>query len=138
MFWRDRYVYTAFARDVVRGVDREWVRDLYNFAVRPDLAFFFKLPLETAIQRMVRGRPGFTFYEAGMDLGFSRDPLESFYSFQSRILEEYDLLVDEFGLVKVHGEKSIEQQQRQVRLLVRKALEAKGMEPTKKRGKGIQ
>src|SRR5471030_1326326 len=32
----DRYVYTAFARDVIRGCDRQWVRQVYQFAARPD------------------------------------------------------------------------------------------------------
>src|SRR5256885_7115838 len=34
----DRYIYTAFARDVARGCDREWVRKVYSFAVKPTLA----------------------------------------------------------------------------------------------------
>src|SRR5512133_3228165 len=36
----DRYAYTAFARYVARGVDRQWVRDLYGFAVKPALALY--------------------------------------------------------------------------------------------------
>jgi hypothetical protein len=31
----DRYVYTAFARDAARGVNRAWLRRLYSFAPRP-------------------------------------------------------------------------------------------------------
>ena len=45
----DRYVYTAFARDVVRGVDPRWVRSLYRFAVVPTMAFYFRVPLEVAL-----------------------------------------------------------------------------------------
>ena len=52
----DRYVYTAFARDAVRGVNREWLRELYSFAVKPSLAFYFDVPLAEAITRIRGGR----------------------------------------------------------------------------------
>jgi dTMP kinase len=122
----DRYVYTAFCRDVARGVDREWVRDLYSFSVRPDLALYFSVPLDVAMQRIFRGRTQLKYYEAGMDLGLSRDPAESFRKFQKSIVEEYEHLVDEYGLVTVHGDLPIERQQRRIRKLVKEALEAKG------------
>jgi len=124
----DRYVYTAFSRDVVRGVDRQWVRELYRFAVRPDLAFYFKVPLETAVERIFRGRPTLKYYEAGMDLGLSPDPAKSFTRFQSRILSEYDRLVEEYGLKVIPADQAIEQQQRQVRQQVVQAIRAKGMQ----------
>jgi len=130
----DRYVYTAFSRDVVRGVSRDWVRDLYSFALRPDLALYFRIPLETAIQRISRGRPVLKYYEAGMDLGLSRDPQESFLKFQSRILEEYDHLAETYGLVVMQGDQPIETQQRRIRRLVREALAAKGMGLTAAKG----
>ncbi len=131
----DRYVFTAFCRDVVRGVDRQWVRDLYSFAPRPDLALYFKVPMDVAIQRIFRGRPTLKYYEAGMDLGLSRDPKESFLQFQSHILEEYDRLAEEYGLVVVHGDNTIEHQQRRMRKLVTAALEAKGMNGKRRRRK---
>jgi len=58
---------------VVRGVGRKWVRNLYKFAVRPNLAFYFRVPLEVAIGRILGGRNAIKFYEAGMDLGLSRN-----------------------------------------------------------------
>ena len=62
----DRYMYTAFARDVVRGVSSEWVRKLYSFAIKPDMAFYFKVPIEVAISRLLGGTRGqFKYYEAG-------------------------------------------------------------------------
>src|SRR5512142_684196 len=62
----DRYAYTAFARDMVRGVDRAWVRNIYRFALKPDLAFYFKVPLEVALGRILGGRNALKYYEAGM------------------------------------------------------------------------
>ena len=86
----DRYAYTAFARDVVRGVSRRWVRNLYRFAVQPNLAFYFRVPLDVALGRILGGRDAIKYYEAGMDLGLSRNIEESFRIFQGRILEEYE------------------------------------------------
>lgn len=120
----DRYVYTAFARDAVRGVSPEWVRKLYDFAIRPDMAFYFKVPIDVAIDRLLGGTRGqLKFYEAGMDLGLSQDVTESFRLFQSGILSEYDKIVSEYGLITMDATKDIEEQQNEMRLLVSKALE---------------
>ncbi len=120
----DRYVYTAFARDAVRGVSPAWVRKLYNFAVRPDMAFYFKVPIEVAIDRLLGGtRAQLKYYEAGMDMGFSQDMTESFRIFQSRILNEYDKIVDEYGLITMDATKEIAAQQNAMRQVVSTALE---------------
>ncbi|MDK2743934.1 MAG: dTMP kinase [Nitrospira sp. BO4] len=119
----DRYMYTAFARDVVRGVPNEWVRKLYAFSIKPDMAFYFKVPIEVAISRLVRGTRGqFKYYEAGMDMNLSADVTESFRIFQSQILTEYDKIVDEFGLLTMDATQDIETQQEQMRALVADAL----------------
>jgi dTMP kinase len=119
----DRYIYTAFARDVARGMDHEWVRDLYGFAVKPTVAFYFRVPLETAIARLVDARDGFKFYEAGMDLALSDDPEESFRIFQGRIINEYERMIPEFGLTVVDATLPVEVQQAQVRRIVRTHVE---------------
>ncbi|SRR5579883_2224296 len=114
----DRYIYTAFARDVVRGCDPEWVRKIYRFAVKPTVRFFFRAPLEVAIERILIGRPELKYYEAGMDMGLSDDPEESFKLFQGRILDEYDKMVPEFGLTVIDASRSIIQQQHQMRRII--------------------
>ena len=119
----DRYTYTAFARDVARGVDRQWVRDLYGFAVKPDLALYFRVPIEVSLDRLLARRVKLKFYEAGMDMGWSADVNESFRLFQGKVLEEYDHLVDEFGLQVVDATGGIADQQRRVRKLVARELE---------------
>ena len=118
----DRYIYTAFARDVARGMDREWVRELYGFAVQPTVAFYFRVPLETAIRRLVDARDGFKFYEAGMDLGLSDDPEGSFRIFQGRILDEYEKMIPEFNLTVIDATLPIELQQAQMRSIVKTQL----------------
>jgi dTMP kinase len=119
----DRYAYTAFARDAARGVSHTWVRKVYDFAVRPDMAFYFRVPIEVAIDRLLGGgRAQIKYYEAGMDLALSPDIAESFRIFQSRILSEYDKLVMEYGLTVMDGTRDIESQQNEMRDLVSKAL----------------
>jgi dTMP kinase len=118
----DRYIYTAFARDVARGVNPEWVRGLYGFAVKPTVAFYFRIPLEEAMKRILGGRDAFSFYEAGMDLELTDNIEESFRIFQGRIIEEYEKMIDEFGLVGIDATLSIEEQQAQMRQIVTEAL----------------
>ena len=119
----DRYVYTAFARDVVRGVDQRWVRSLYQFAVVPDQAFYFRVPMETALRRILSGRPKLKHYEAGMDLGLHVDILESYRIFQSRILNQYERLVQEYDLWVMDAVKPVEVQQRELRKVIEPHLE---------------
>lgn len=118
----DRYIYTAFARDVARGMDPKWVRELYSFAVKPTIAFYFRVPLDVAIKRIHDGRNGFKFYEAGMDMGWSEDSDESFRLFQSRIVEEYEKIVPEFEVTAIDATLPIEEQQTQMRQLVKAKL----------------
>ena len=118
----DRYIYTAYARDVARGCDRSWVREVYKFAVKPTVAFFFRAPLEIAIDRIVSGRPELKYYEAGLDMEWADDAEESFKLFQGKILEEYDRMVEEFDLTLIDATRSIERQQREMREIVTRHL----------------
>ena len=122
----DRYAYTAFARDVARGVDRRWVRELYSFGVRPDLTLYFKVPIDVSLDRLLARRVKLKFYEAGMDLGLSVNVAESFRLFQGRVLQEYDRIVEEYDLTVVDARVSITEQQRLVRRVVAPLLEAVG------------
>jgi dTMP kinase len=114
----DRYIYTAFARDVARGVDRQWVRELYHFAVRPTCTFYFRVPLDVSLGRILTGRSELKYYEAGMDMGLSADPRESFKLFQQRIIDEYEDMIDEYNLIALNATLPIPEQQRQMRQLV--------------------
>jgi dTMP kinase len=118
----DRFIYTAFARDVVRGVSPRWVRHLYKFAVKPTMAFYFRVPLEISLKRILGGRAGLKYYEAGMDLDLDEDIEESFKLFQSQIKDRYESMVDEFGLTVIDATRPIEEQQDEVRALVEREL----------------
>jgi dTMP kinase len=118
----DRYVYTAFARGVARGVHPDWVRGVYRFAPRPDLTFFFRIPIDVSLERLLAGRAKLKYYEAGMDLGLSTDLVESFRLFQGRVLEIYDQLSEEFGLRVIDARHDIAGQQKIVRRMTGEVL----------------
>ena len=114
----DRYVFTAYARDVVRGCPPAWVRGIYEFAALPDLTFLFRAPLEVSLQRILDGRPQLKYFEAGMDLRLSTDPYESFRIFQGRLLEQYLAMSTEFAFHLVDASQTVEAQQSIIRQLV--------------------
>ena len=119
----DRYIYTAFARDGARGMNPEYIRKVYDFAVRPTIAFYFRVPLKESLQRIMVGRPTLKYYEAGMDLGLDPDPYQSFRLFQGRILELYDGMTDEFNLTVIDATQPLVDQQQEVREIVEPHLE---------------
>lgn len=139
----DRYIYTAYTRDIVRGCSPKWVRKVYSFALRPDLAFYFRVPVETAMNRIRRGRSKLKFYEAGMDLNLSGDPYESYRIFQGRIVEQYESLVKREHFTVIDATGNIEQQQKLVReavaplltsYLIRERENAGGVEAVERLG----
>lgn len=121
----DRYIFTAFARDVTRGCPSDWVRGIYNFALQPDLTMFFKADLEVSLNRILEGRPKLKFFEAGMDLRLSNDPYESFRIFQGRILEQYLAMSREFKFVTMDANQNVEAQQKIVRKIVAEKIDLK-------------
>jgi dTMP kinase len=115
-------VYTAFARDVVRGCPPAWVRSLYRFAIVPHQAIFFRVALDVALRRILIGRPKLKHYEAGMDLGLHPDIQESYKMFQARILDEYEQIAQEYELTVIDATQPVEVQQRQLRRSIKPQL----------------
>ena len=124
----DRYVYTAYARDVVRGCSPTWIRNVYSFALKPNIVFYFRVAVDTAIERIMVGRPKLKYYEAGMDLDLSNDPHDSYRIFQSRIIDQYESMVQSEGFTAIDGTSGIEEQQQLVRNRVNKILSPKRQE----------
>jgi dTMP kinase len=132
----DRYVYTAFGRDVARGVHPAWVRALYSFAPRPDLALYFRVPIEVSLDRLLSGRAKLKYHEAGMDVGLATNPVDSFRLFQSRVLDLYDRLTDEYDLRVIDATGDIPSQQKLVRRLVKEMLRGYEAPPVLGNGNG--
>jgi len=118
----DRYIYTALARDVVRGCTSAWVRKVYSFAEIPDVTFYFRVPPDIAMDRILEGRPKLKYYEAGMDLNLSNDEYESYRIFQTRIVEQYESMVQKDKFAVINGTLDIEEQQNQMRKRVMKLI----------------
>ncbi len=122
----DRYVYTAFARDVARGVDKKWVRNMYSFAIKPDLTVYFDVSAKVSLNRLCSTRQP-KYYEAGMDLKLSNNPYKSYVLFQNRVIEEYKNMTDEFNLIKLDANDTIHSKQLAIRNMVQDILEKKGI-----------
>jgi dTMP kinase len=114
----DRYIYTSFARDGVRGCDPRWLRKLYGFAKKPDVTFYFRLSLETALSRILVGRAQLKYFEAGMDMVLSKDIYESFRLFQKLINESYEQMADEFQFTTIDASRLIPVQQEIMRSFI--------------------
>lgn len=122
----DRYAYTAFARDVARGVDPQWVRGVYDFAIKPDLTIYFDIDPKTSMERICFNRTP-KFYEAGMDLKLSNDPYKSYMLFQAKVIKEYKKMLSEFDIIQLDANDSIHKKQVEIRRILKEILAAKGV-----------
>lgn len=102
----DRYYYTALARDVVRGQDIEWVKNLYDYAPEPDLIFYLDMPVDVLLKRII-GTTGLNYYESGRDVGFSTDFYKSFEIYQNKCLEQYEKMKSGYNFISIDGTKSV-------------------------------
>ena len=122
----DRYIFTALARAGVRGVDRQWLRNLYGFAIAPHMVFYLNIDVKTLITRVLESR-GMDFWESGMDLKHGDDIYDSFRAYQNKLLREYSSMADEFQFRVVDARRPVNRIQDELR----KQLAA-FLEPTEK------
>lgn len=123
----DRYTYTAYARDVVRGHDCEWVQGLYNYAPEPDLVFYLDVPVEMLLKRII-GSSGLDYWESGRDIGLSSDFYKSFQIYQSQCLEEYQKMIEKYGFVSIDGTLSVKEIHKKIISDVKKLLDTGALE----------
>src|SRR5579863_3048645 len=127
----DRYIYTAFARDAARSCSPRWLRNLYSFAPTPDITFYFRAPLDVAVNRIMSDRPKLKYYEAGMDMNLSLDRAESFRIFQGRILAQYDEMIESDKFVVMDGTLPVNKLQKQMRQIVKSRIDLARFAPQK-------
>jgi dTMP kinase len=108
MVLADRYIYTLMVRDLVRGADAQWVKDLYGIALVPDAVFYLNVSPQTLVQRTFSKNRALDFWESGLDLGLSRDMFDSFLKYQSRVQEQFRRLQAAYGFTIVDGERSVD------------------------------
>jgi len=117
----DRYIYTALARDFVRSGDRRWVRDVFGFALVPDLVCYLRIDVETLVLRVIESK-GMNFWESGMDLRLGGDLYDSFKKYQSLLIEEFDKMTEEFKFEVIDARKPPEEIQEELQNKIRPLL----------------
>jgi dTMP kinase len=110
----DRYIYTAFARDVVRSGDPKWIRDVFGFTIVPDLVCYLRIDVETLALRVIETQ-GMNYWESGMDLRLGNDLYDSFKKYQALLINEFDKMAEEFGFEVVDARKPPEEIQEELR-----------------------
>ena len=118
----DRYMYTAFARHAVRGVDPQWMRDIFGFALTPNLVFYLDVDVPTLIPRVMQSEKGLNYWESGMDLNYSESVYESFVEYQTRILAEFEKMKTEFDFITIDASRSMDEIYRALQTAIRKYL----------------
>ncbi|MBQ9246139.1 dTMP kinase [bacterium] len=98
----DRYIYTAYARDVVRGHNIDWLKNLYDYAPEPDMVFYLDVPVEILLKRII-GTTGLDYWESGRDIGLSNDFYTSFQIYQNKCIAEYHKMIEEYGFISIDG-----------------------------------
>ena len=104
----DRYIYTLMARDMVRGMDEAWLKNLYGLALEPDTVFYLNVPPEELVQRSFAKNTALDYWESGMDLGLSRDMFDSFLQYQTSMQKTFRHLQTTYGFTIVDGMRSAE------------------------------
>jgi dTMP kinase len=124
----DRYIYSIIARALVRGADPVWLRNVFGFALVPDIVFYLQADLTHLVPRVLNAR-GFDYWESGVDFLQGRDYYDSFVEYQTRLLAQFDAIADEFNFVRIDANRSIrgvfQSLQGEIKELV------KGMKPPK-------
>jgi dTMP kinase len=131
----DRYIYTLMARDLVRGADRDWVRNLYSPALIPEAVFYFQVSAQHLIERNFQKNATLDYWESGMDLGLSRDMFDSFVKYQRMLQREFQLMQKEFGFDVINANQRIDRIQSELRLKMGRLL---GIEDRANQGGGLR
>ena len=120
----DRYIFTAIARDIVRNPDTQWIRDLFSFALVPDLVLYLKIDVESLIPRAIESG-GMNYWEAGMDMHMGQDLFDSFVNYQSALIHQYNKLSKEYDFQVIDSTKSVEEIQEHIREKVKPIIPEK-------------
>jgi dTMP kinase len=118
----DRYVYTLLARGIARGADKQWLRDLFSFAVEPDLVFYLQVDVENLVPRVLEAGK-MNYWESGLDMNYGDDLYDSFIAYQGAIIQQFNVMSEEFGFHCVDAQQDARAIQRQLRRAVTAYLE---------------
>jgi dTMP kinase len=129
MVLADRYIYTLMVRDLVRGADEEWLKNLYGIALVPDAVFYLSVSPEELVQRNFAKNQALDYWESGMDLGLSRDMFDSFIKYQTLMLQQFKRLQRIYGFDIIDGHQSVDAVNAELRRKIEGVLAGKGQGP---------
>src|ERR1043166_2655653 len=121
----DRYIYTLMARDMVRGMDETWLKNIYGIALEPDAVFYLEVEAEELVQRNLSKNATLDYWESGMDLGLSRDMFDSFVQYQTAMQSAFRQLQKSYGFTIVNGNRSVDAITSELRKKIAGVLEGK-------------
>ena len=113
----DRYIYTALARGIARGAERDWLHDLFGFAIAPDLVFYLQLGVADLIPRVLQAGK-MNYWESGLDMNFGDDLYDSFIAYQSELIQQFDRMADDYNFVTLDARQEPQEIQRKLRRMV--------------------
>jgi dTMP kinase len=118
----DRYIYTLMIRDMVRGMDEEWLKNLYGMALVPDVVFYLNVTPQELVLRNFEKSKVLDYWESGMDLGLSRDMFDSFMQYQSQVIDHFKRIQSDYGFTIVDANRSPEEINDELRERIEKML----------------
>src|SRR5476651_1813603 len=121
----DRYIYTLMARDMVRGMDEKWLKNLYGIAPVPDVVFYLSVEPEELVQRNLSKNATLDYWESGMDLGLSRDVFDSFLKYQTAMQTTFHKLQKTYGFNIVDASRPVGSITKELRKKIRALLAEK-------------
>lgn len=121
----DRYIYTLMARDMVRGMDEDWLTNLYGIALEPDAVFYLEVDAEELVQRNLSKSATLDYWESGMDLGFSRDMFDSFVRYQTAMKTAFRKLQKTYGFTIVDSNRPVDAVTRELRKKIDRVLQGR-------------
>jgi len=121
----DRYIYTLMARDMVRGMDEKWLKNLYGIALEPDAVFYLSVEPEELVQRNLAKNATLDYWESGMDLGLSRNIFDSFLKYQAAMGEAFIKLQKTYGFEIVDANRSMDSITKELRKQIAALIEEK-------------
>jgi dTMP kinase len=124
----DRYIYTAIARGVVRDAPRDWLNELYGFAIQPDLVFYLKIGVNDLVPRVLQSGK-MNYWESGMDMNYGDDLFDSFVAYQSALIEQFDRMAQEYNFIALDATQDVQVKQRELRRAVAEYLRTTAYQP---------
>jgi dTMP kinase len=109
MVLADRYIYTLMVRGLVRGMDEEWIRNIYGIAPIPDAVFYLNVSPEELVQRAFAKKQALDYWESGMDIGLSRDIFDSFLQYQALVDAHFKELQKTYGFTILDGNRNADE-----------------------------